>query len=397
MGLRAALRLSALDLTPAIPPPATRASYVMPSGSTIASIPTEIAGAFGLNASSDAVSRAEAMSIPAMRRAREIIAGTIATLPLVTTRRLTTGEIERGSRPLLEQPDPNATRSWILAWTVDDLLFRGLSWWRVLERDATGYPSHAARVSLERVMVDVAGGRVYVDGHEVDHADLIRFDGLNEGVLANARSLRTALLLEDAVRRNASGLPPQDFLRLAEGAAELSDVPDSAGDGTGRSEIDALLDDWEDARTARATAFLNRSIEHGIVGFDPRAGQLAEARAYQAAEIARLCNLDTEAVDAPGGSSMTYANVESKRRERLDTTLAPYMAAIEQRLSMGDVTPRGTTVRFDPWVWLRGDTAGLISAGAAAVGAGLLLADEIRQDWLDRAPLGNPTLDTETA
>lgn len=388
MGIRSAL--AGLDLTPPLStaaPRASRASYVMASGSSIASLPTDVAAAFGINTTSERVTRGEAMSIPAMRRARSIIAGTIATLPLVTVRRAG-DQVERGTRPLLDQPDLNTTRAWTVAWTVDSLLFDGIAWWQVDSRDAQGYPSGAHWVRNDRVMVDHAGGKVFVNGTEVDHADLIRFDGLDEGILCHARTLRTCLLLEDAVRRNSTGLPPQDFLKLAEGAAELSDEPASAGDGTDRSEIDALLDDWEDARQARSTAFMNRSIDHGIVGFDPRAGQLAEARLYQAAEVARLCNLDTEAVDAPGGGSATYANVESKRRERLDTTLSPFMDAIDQRLSMGDVTPRGTVVRFDPWRWLRGDTAGLIAAAKTAVDARILTVDEIRQDWFDRAPLG---------
>jgi hypothetical protein len=370
-------RLQRFDLTPQLPAGRlARAAYVLPSGSTVASIPTEIATAFGLNASSDSVSRSEAMSVPAMRRARSIICGTIATRPIVSVRKLPDGTVERLTRPLLDQPDPNTTRAWTIAWTVDDLLFRGLAWWKVTDRDGQGYPSAAVRVSLDRVMVDVSAGRVYVDGQPVDHRDLIRFDGLDEGILANAASLRTALLLEAAVRRNASGLPPQDFLRPAEGAPEMTDP-----------EIDDLLDEWATAREASGTAFLNRAVEHGIVGFDPRAGQLAEARQHQAAEIARLTNLDAEALDAPGGGSMTYANVESKRRERLDTTLSPFLNAIEQRLSMGDVTPRGQVVRFDPWAWLRGDTAGLITAGASAVIARLMTPNEVRQDWLDRGPL----------
>ena len=382
VGIRNALKLaSSFDLTPrptvvADTRVSRAAAYQLPSGSTVASIPTEIATAFGLNTSSDSVSRAEAMSIPAMRRARSIICGTIATLPLISRRTTPDGSIERLSRPLLDQPDPNTTRAWTIAWTIDDLLFRGLAWWRVTDRDSQGFPSAAVRVGLDRVMVDVSAGRVYIDGTEVDHRDLIRFDGLDEGILANSYALRTSLILEAAVRRNATGLPPQDYLRPAEGAPELSD-----------EQIDDLLDEWTSARTTSGTAFMNRAIEHGIVGFDPRAGQLAEARSHQAAEIARLTNLDAEALDAPGGSSMTYANVESKRRERLDTTLSPFMNAIEQRLSMGDVTPRGQIVRFDPWAWLRGDTAGLITAGKAAVDARLMLPNEVRQDWLDRGPI----------
>lgn len=354
----------------------SRASYTMPSGSTIAQLPTAIATAFGINTISDRVTRADAMSVPAMRRARSIIAGTIATLPLVAIRTNPAGELERLDRPLLTQPCTNTTRAWVIAQTVDALLFYGIAWWRVVDRDVTGYPHSVEVIAGDRVHVDVTEGRVYIDGKPVDHRDVIRFDGLDDGILADGRALRTTLLLEDAVRRHATGLPPADILRLAEGAAELDD-----------DDVVELLDAWADARQTRATAYLNRSIEYQAVGVDPRAGQLAEARSYQAAEIARLCNLDAEALDAPGGNSMTYANVESKRRERLDTTLMPFMVTIEQRLSLGDVTPRGTVVKFDPWHWLRTDTAGLITAASDAIAAGVMTVNEVRQDWLDRSPL----------
>src|SRR5664279_2627161 len=78
----------------------SRGSFSLPSGATIAQLPSEIALAFGINSQSSMVSRLDAMSIPAMRRARNIIVGTIATLPLVAIRTNPDGTIERLDRPL---------------------------------------------------------------------------------------------------------------------------------------------------------------------------------------------------------------------------------------------------------------------------------------------------------
>jgi len=55
---------------------------------------------------------------------------------------------------------------------------------------------------------------------------------------------------------------------------------------------------------------------------------------------------------APAGG-MTYSNVQAERRGLVDLALQPYMSAIEQRLSMDDVTPRGTTLMFLPNDFLR--------------------------------------------
>lgn len=354
----------------------------------VAHMPREVAQAFGIYPAADRIDRHAAMTIPGVRRGRQVIAGTIGSLPLVAVRTNPDGSVEHVDRPLLEQPDPNTTRQHVLTWTVDDLLFYGVSWWRVLDRDDHGYPRRAERVGPERLRIDVHARRVFVDDRPVADTDLVRFDGPDEGVLTNGgRSLRTCLLLEDAVRRFARLDVPLGVLRLAEGAAELSDLPGSAGDGTDRSEVDALLDSWEQARAERTTAFLNRAVEYDTVQLDAQRTQLAEARQYQLAEVARLLNLPARYVNAPDATGMTYSNVESQRRDLVDTTLAPYLAAVEQRLSLGDVTPRGTVVRVDLSTLLRGDTQAAVTVAEAALRMGAVTVAEVRTDYLGRPPL----------
>lgn len=343
--------------------------------------------AFGLPSDADGISRREAMRVPAVRRARAIVCGTIAGL---------TWQARRGyavvERELLAQPDPTTTPQYLWAWTVDDLLFNGLSWWRVTARDDTGYPTHVERIERGRVSVAIdddpwrAGPAeyvVYVDGRRQPDADMIRIDGPDEGVLEyGATTLRTAMMLERAVRKFARLDVPLGYLRPAEGAQELSLSAGSAGDGTERSEVDALLDEWESARETRTTAFLNRAVEYTAVMFDAQRVQLAEARQYQAAEIARLMNLPPRYVNAPQASGMTYATTEGDRRDLLDTTLSQYVVAISQRLSMGDVTPRGQLVTPDLNAWLRGNTRDVLEAGEIAVRTGAMTGEEVRTDWL---------------
>lgn len=371
MGLRAALRLTTATLTP------------YPSPLTAETLPADVALAFGVGPGiSDRVTRTEAMSIPAVRRGRLIICGTIGTLPLESSRPAGAGD-PTAERRLLETLDPNTTPSHLLTWTVDDLLFGGVSWWHVTERDWTTYPVAVERITAERVLVHA--GRAYVDGVRVDDADLIRFDGPDEGLITgtNGRSLRTSLLLEDAVRRNARQDVPLGVLRLADGAPELSTEPGSAGDGSNRSQVDALLDAWEDARRDRSTAYLNRAVDYTALQFDAQRTQLAEARNYQATEIGRLLNLPASYLDAPSGSSMTYSNTESRRRDLVDMTLLAYLAPIEQRLSMGDVTPRGWRVRFNLRAFLRGDvTQAVESASKATGGAPVMTVEESRVELL---------------
>jgi len=52
-------------------------------------------------------------------------------------------------------------------------------------------------------------------------------------------------------------------------------------------------------------------------------------------------------LSAEANQSMTYANVLDERKQFFSLSLAPYVCAIEDRLSMDDITARGNAVRFD--------------------------------------------------
>lgn len=348
--------------------------HSIPSGTVLASIPTDVLEAFGIH-TGGRVTRAQAMGIPAMRRGRNVIAGTIGTIPLVA-RRPTNGQLvnvtDGTTATLLGQLDPRTTPQWTVTWTVDSMLFYGIAWWRVTARDSYGWPQAVEWLNRSRVSWDTRG-QVTVDGVVTPDRDLIRFDGPDSGVLVDGvEPLRTCILLEAAVRRNSTGLPPMDILRPAEGAPDLTDL-----------EAQELLDTWAGYRNERGTAWLNRAVEHQVVGFDPRAGQLAEARQHQAVEVARMLNLDATELNAPAATGMTYSNSETKRRDLLDVSLAPYITALTQRLSMPDVTPRGQRVELDTSAFLRGTTSDRITAAVEATGgAAVMTSEEAREGLL---------------
>lgn len=88
--------------------------------------------------------------------------------------------------------------------------------------------------------------------------------------------------------------------------------------------------------------------------------------------------------------SLTYSNVTSERRSLVDFSLRPYIAAIEQRLSMDDMTARGTTVRFVLDDYLRGNPQEQVEVLAKMQDYGWIDADEARA-MLDLAPRGMDT------
>ena len=341
----------------------------------VADLPVGVAQAFGINTDLDTVTRKEAMTIPAVRQGRNMIAGKIGTAPLVCTRTRNGNSPERVERPFFRQPDPNRTLASVITWTVDDLLFGGWALWLILDRDAQGFPAHAARVEQHRVSVDKSNGRILIDGKPVEPQDVIVFEGPDEGILRHgARTLRTALMLEEAVR---------NYARLD---VPLGLIQDELGSML-EDEINEFLTSWETHRKTRTTGYLPNGLKYINPNFNPQQIELGAARGFQAAEIARLLNLPASRINAPVNDSLTYSTTEGDRRELVDITYAPFVAALEQRLSMGDVTPLGTAVHLDFSAFIRGDLKSVIEAGTAAINAGLMTVDEVRAEWLNRGPL----------
>jgi HK97 family phage portal protein len=328
------------------------------------------------------VSRREAIQVPAVKRARDLVAGSLGTLPLVTVKPDLT--LDRSS--WLTQPERDVPRSVTMTRLVEDLLLEGIAWWRVTRFDWAGYPAQVVRLDPRSVDVDQAG-RVHVtgDGHRgiadewPTDAELIRFDSPNDPLLvAGARAIRQYLLLAQAAQRHADGVPPVDYFTPADGIDPGTDA-----------EIRAILDAWYAARKAGATGYVPAALKYNANGWDPDKLQLAEQIQHAVLEIARVAGVDPEELGV-STTSRTYANQFDRRKAFLDFTLGGYRAAIEDRLSMGDVTPRGTVVRFDLDGFLRTDALARYQAYAAGRAVGALTAAEIREAE------GKPPLDPAT-
>ena len=64
-------------------------------------------------------------------------------------------------------------------------------------------------------------------------------------------------------------------------------------------------------------------------------------------QVARLMNVPAYYISADMNNSMTYANVQDERRQFVSLSLAPYLHAIQDRLSMNDITASTNIVKFD--------------------------------------------------
>lgn len=294
------------------------------------------------------VSRDEALTVPAMQRGRNLICS-VGTLPLVQRRADNTPV--RSS--LLEQIDPDVANVVTLAATIEDLLFEGISWWEILATDANGYPTSARHLDYGMVSIDPPndgrqlnplpagfprnGPTVWIDGTEVPATQVIRFDSPNPAVLkSGALALRRAIRLDMAAAMYADDPRPLDYFTPAEGADPADD-----------DEILKILNDWRAARKKRSTAWVPSSMRYNAVDApSPQQLQLVELQGRAALDVANMLGVDPEDLGV-STTSRTYANVNDRRIDKINDVKAPYMLAITQRLSMGDVTRRGQRVEFD--------------------------------------------------
>ena len=279
------------------------------------------------------VSRRLAMSVPALARARRLIVGSIARLPLEATR---DGELLEQQPRWLSRTDGPVSPFHRMLWTVDDLMFYGWSLW-ALERDAQGLVINADRVPFALWGFN-ADGTVLYDGQAVDPKSVCLIPGVDEGVLVDgATPIRHAADLG----RSAA--------RAARTPIAHTELHQTGGAPMNNEQISKLVNGWIAARRSAdgAVSFTNPSIEvktHGT--YD--AALLVEGRAAAAVDIARVTGIPSVMLDAAAAdSTMRYSNVDARNTEFIDYCLAPLMAAITARLGMDDMVPRGTAIRFN--------------------------------------------------
>jgi len=288
------------------------------------------------------VSRNEAMSVPALQRCRNLLAGTIGAIPLELYKKSTNEEL--GSPAWLEQPSYSQPRSVTIAWTVDSLLFYGQAFWKVVEVYAEdGRPSRFEWVANDRVTATLDATNTFVKSYAVDGTtlpmdglgSLITFQSLGDGILnTGVQTIRAAIDVQKAAAIAASTPMATGYIK-------------NTGADLDPKEVSGLLAAWKNARLNRSTAYLTSTLEYNPVSFSPKDMMYSEAIFNLATECARLCNVPAYYVSADSNNSMTYANVQDERKQFLTLSLQPFITAIEDRLSMDDITARGNVVRFD--------------------------------------------------
>jgi HK97 family phage portal protein len=328
-----------------------------------------------------AAGRDAALTIPSILACRNLIVGAAVQMGIYSYR----GTERLASSPLLTQPDPDTTWPATLAGTLDDLLFYGRAYWRVLAFDGAGseihpqgFPIRARWIPYTDVQPKVepaTGAYSRLDGYNlagepglVSPDEMIRFDSPLPGVLVlGARTISAAIAIEDAARRFADVELPAGVL-----VAESDDLSDE--------ELAEKAQGFMQARASNAIAAL-RGFTYERVDISANDLQLVEARALASTECARLFNVPVAMISAsPSGnaSMLQYQSLPQQLAVFVSNAVAPHLETVEATLSLPAVTPRGQSVAFDVQAFLRSDPQAAADYALQLYAADVITRDEAR-------------------
>ena len=293
--------------------------------------------------------RQRAMSVPAITRARDLLASVIGCTPLKMYNEIWNPvdreleQIEIAPRSWLRRLDPALPNSTLFAWLFDDLFFTQRAFLAITARTADGFPSAFQRMPSAMVLTQDQAGPVFFapskqimfSGLPVDHRDVVQFISPIQGLLyTSPNAVLTSLKLEGARLRSAANSLPNGVLRQV------------GGEPLSAEELQQLSQSFEAARLTNTVAALNEFVTYTETTTDPSKQMLVEASEYQALEIARLANCPPYLLGVATGS-YSYQNSTQARQDLYMFGAKLFMDCIAETLSADNVLPRGTFVSFD--------------------------------------------------
>lgn len=298
---------------------------------------SKIAWADVLGLDAGPVSRDEAMRVPAVVKARALICGTLSRQPLAKFR----GDQMLTPDPWMYRTSGQVPPSSRLLWTLDDLIFGGASLWQVQRGTRSGGAVAGPILDAWRVPPQwweiTPDLDVLVQGEKVGASDVILFEGPQEGLLT---------LAEDDIRAaRAMGRAWQQRVDAPVPLVELH-VTDASMEPTEDEAVD-LVREWEESRRHGGTALTPAGLQVVTHGSTPTDLFVAGRNASRL-DFGNFLNIPAALLEgSQATATLTYSTTEGRRNELVDYSLSYWAQPIAARLSMDDVTPRGTRVDFD--------------------------------------------------
>jgi hypothetical protein len=299
-------------------------------------VPVVLSDMFGDELPPDSIplTRAEALTVPAVAAAQQTLVGTFGGLTLTASG----GAADSVQPRWLTNTDRNTQSAYLrLTRTLADFMFLGFSLWRC-NPGSDGFPLGAWHVPFGKWEFDDRD-TILIDGEPVDEAEIIFFESMVPGVLnISTRTLHAAIEIERTIAERARVSVP------------LTTLENTGSDDLSPEEVTDLLEQYKAARASRdgsTVSYIPSGLKLGVLE-DPESAWLLEARNAIVSDVAKFTGIPSTQLEGTSSvDSLTYNSALAQLAALTTQTAALYLDPIEARLSMGDVTPNGQTVKFD--------------------------------------------------
>jgi len=347
---------------------------------------------------------ADALRMPSVIRAVQLIAGTLAQMAPLAYR----DEVLLDAQPrILRRPSPFGSRYEFVYQTVHALLAGdenaakpGNAWWMVTSRDTEELPTAVILLPASEVRVEWDDKRFRPvtrwRGELVPERDLVHIAlGRRPGGLLGRSPIEEGL---DAL---AVGATAETFAASWFATSGIPSVVLKVPEKQTKEEADKLKRQWMDSHNTDVPtpAVLSGGMELDLPDIDPQRSQLQEARDYTNTVVSRLLGIPAPMLHvSTSGATITYVGAAGAMEELVKTTVAPvYMPLLEA--AFGELLPRTQSARFNARELLRVDIAARYGIYKDAVDMGVLGAEDVRsiEGWPRTGPVSGQSFAPQPA
>jgi len=328
------------------------------------------------NYSGEIVTETTAFASTAVMSAVSLLADSVASMPLELTR-VRAGRLERLATPsVLVRPNQTQTMFEFIHQIMLSLALHG-SAYVYAPRKAGELPVemrviHPNLIRKEYVTDD--GTAYYQIGDSEHSSDEMK--AIHWLLMPNQR--RAVSPLEALRNTIGTSIAMDRFLAqfYGEGATPSSVLETDATITVEQANI--LRDTWADAHTRRRKpAVLTGGLRWKSVTVSAADAQMIEHREAIVRDIARAYRIPLNMINASGGDSQTYQNVEQAGINFVRYTLLPFMRRIEDAIS--EMLPLTQKVRFNASEFERADLTTRVKAQQMQIMSGTLTPNEARE------------------
>lgn len=360
----------------------------------------------GPTSSGEPVTADRAIALTAVWACITLIAGSIASMPLVLYKRVGESRERYTDHPLYSvlHDKPNPAQNVMAFWEaiVTALLLRGNAY-ALLSRGEDNRIRALWYVHPDRVAPDVLKtGRLRYrvstpNGTQQTIADteMLHVVGPMSDDGYTGRSVistfRETLGLGLALERYGA-----EFFSNAATPRGMLTAPGKLSDAARKHLTDLVVERHASPGRRHRTMILEEGLKFEPIALTHEDSQFVESRRFTTEEVARIFGVPGHMVGGDTKGSLTYSNAETEGLRLLKHTLGPWCARIVAAVNHACISPlerRQSYAEYLPDALLMTDTAGRYAAYKTGLEAGFLTLDEVRRkENLPTLPQPAPTI-----